>query len=145
MKNLLNPYQKNSLRISLLMFEENLRHAQEWLEGREEKGILYRRKLEMPENKRKQAKHVIKTALDLIEKLSAKFELESESQNAASMFQGELTVNWANLMDTRSGKLRRYGKVHPELASMLDSEIQKLTEIALKLSAILGETQQEKP
>jgi hypothetical protein len=127
------------------MFEEHLRHAQEWLDGREEHGILYQRKLEMSEDKRRQAEHIIKTALGLIEKLSEKFGLEAESQNAASMFQGELSINWANLMDARSGKLRRYGKVHPELESMLDSEIQKLAEIALQLSAILGKSKQEKP
>jgi len=144
MSDLLNPPQKNSLRVSLLMFEENLRHTQEWLDGREEDGILYRRKLEMPENKRKQAKNVIKTALDLIEKLSVKSELESESQNAASMFQGELTVNWANLIDSQAGKLRRYGKVHPELAGILDADIKNLANIALHLSTILGESE-EKP
>jgi hypothetical protein len=127
------------------MFEENLRHTQEWLDGREEHGILYHRKLEMSEVKRRQAEHVIKTALDLIEKLSAKFELESESQSAAASMQGELTINWANLIDTQAGKLRRYGKVHPELGGTLDPDIQKLARIALQLSAILGESQQEKP
>jgi hypothetical protein len=127
------------------MFEENLRHAQEWLEGREENGILYRRKLEMPENKRKQANHIIKTALDLIEKLSAKFELESESQSAAASMQGELTINWANLIDSQANKLRRYGKVHPELGGMLDTNVRNLAEIALQLSAILGKSKQEKP
>ena len=127
------------------MFEENLRHAQEWLDGREEHGILYHRKLEMPEESRRHANHVIKTALGLIEKLSEKFGLEAESQNPASMFQGELTVNWANLIDSQAGKLRKYGKIHPELGGMLDPDIQKLARIALKLSAILGESQQEKP
>lgn len=142
MKDLLNPYQKNSLRISLLMFEENLRRAQEWLDGREEKGILYHRKLELSDEKRRQAEHVIKTALGVIEKLSKKFGLEAETQNAASMFQGEFSVNWANLIDTQAGKLRRYGKVHPELHDMLDTDIQKLAEIALQLSSILGESKQ---
>lgn len=145
MKDLLNPYQKSSLRISLLMFEENLRRAQEWLDGREEKGILYHRKLELSDEKRRQAEHVIKTALGVIERLSEKFGLEAETQNAASMFQGEFSVNWANLIDTQSGKLRRYGKVHPELHDMLDTDIRTLAEIALQLSALLGESQQEKP
>jgi hypothetical protein len=142
MKDLLNPYQKNSLRISLLTLEENLRRAQEWLDGREEKGILYHRKLELPDDKRKQASHIIKTALGVIENLSEKFELEAEPQNAASMFQGEFSVNWANLMDTQAGKLRRYGKVHPELHTMLDADVRKLAEIALQLSSILGESKQ---
>lgn len=145
MKDLLNPYQKNSLRISLLMFEENLRRTQEWLDGREEKGILYHRKLELPDEKRRQAEHVIKTALGVIERLSEKFGLEVEAQNAASMFQGEFSVNWANLIDTQAGKLRKYGKVHPELHDMLDTDIRNLAEIALQLSAMLGESQQEKP
>lgn len=145
MTDLLNPSQKNPLRITLLMFEENLRHAQEWLDGREEHGFLYHRKLEMPGEKRKQADYFIKTALRLIEKLGEKFGLEAESQNAASMFQGELTVNWANLIDSQAPKLRRYGKVHPELGGMLDPDIQKLARIALQLSVILGESQQEKP
>ncbi len=123
------------------MFEENLHHAQEWLDGREEKGILYHRKLEMSEDKRRLAKHIIKTALGLIEKLSSKFGLEAESQNAASMFQGELTVSWANLIDSQAGKLRRYGRVHPELGGMLDADIQKLAMIALQLSAVLGESE----
>jgi len=123
------------------MFEENLRHAQEWLDGREEHGILYHRTLEISLEKRKQANHIIETALGLIEKMSNRFELEVEKQNAASIFQGELTVNWANLVDSQARKLRRYGKVHPELASQLDTDIRNLAEIALKLSTILGETQ----
>ena len=99
----------------------------------------------MPEEKRRQASHVIKAALGLIEKLSKEFGLEAEAKNTTSMFQGELTVNWANLIDSQAGKLRRYGKVHPELGGMLDPDIQKLARIALQLSVILGESQQEKP
>lgn len=144
MKELLNPYQKNSLRVSLMMFEENLRHALEWLDGREENGTLYSRKLDLPEGKKVQAQQEINAALGLIDNLGHRFDLPRDTHDAASIFRGELTVNWANLMDTRAGKMRRYGKVHPELASMLDSEIQKLAEIALRLSAILGESQQEK-
>jgi hypothetical protein len=145
MKNPLNPYQKNSLRISLLMFEENLRRAQEWLDGREENGILYRRKLEISEENRKQATRAIVAALKIIEKVSRTFALEVELESASAILRGALTVNWENLMDTKAAKLKRYGKVHPELGGMLDEDIQELAEIALKLSAILGETQQEKP
>ena len=145
MKDLLNPYQKNSLRVSLLTFEENLRQVQEWLDGREENGILYRRKLTVSEEKRKQAGQMIEMALNLIRKLSNTFRLETVSESAASMLGGGLTITWANLIDTQAGKLRRYGKVHPELAGMLDSDIQNLAGIALKLSSILGESQQEKP
>ena len=145
MKDLLNRYQKNSLRIALLGFEKNLRRALEWLDGYEENGILYSRKLNHPEKNGKQARQEIKTALDMIEKLSRKFDLRKEDSDAASMLRGDLTISWANLLDTRANKLGRYGKVNPELASNLDSDIQNLAGIALQLSALLGESKQEKP
>jgi hypothetical protein len=145
MNELLNPYQKNSLRVSLLMLEDNLRQAQEWLDGREESGILYYRDLKISEETKQWAGLRIQAALELIEKLSSEFELNKEFQSAASILQGNLTVSWANLMDTKAGKLRRYGEVHPELSSMLDPDIQNLAEIAFHLSTMLGQSKQEKP
>ncbi|MEW6287433.1 MAG: hypothetical protein AB1509_14515 [Chloroflexota bacterium] len=144
MKDLLNPYQKNSLRMTLQMFEENLRRALEWLDGREENGFLYTRKLNLPDEKKAQALGEIHTALGLIENLVHKFDLPKDASDAASLLRGELSVNWANLLDTRARKLNRYGKTHRDLSGMLDSDIQKLAEIALGLSSILGETRQEK-
>ena len=127
------------------MFEENLRHALEWLNGREENGILYSRKLNLSEENREQARREIMAALGSIEKLSLKFDLLKETGDAGSMLRGELSVNWANLLDTRAIKLVRYGDVHPKLASILNSDIQKLAGLALQLAAILGESQQERP
>jgi hypothetical protein len=139
-KVLLNPYQKNSLRITLRMFEENLHNALEWLDGREEDGILYSRKLILSPSGREQARQYIKVALGIIKNLSHKFDLRKESSDAASMLRGELDVGWANLLDTRAKKLGRYGKVHPELGNILDSDIQKLAEIAQQISAIIGKS-----
>jgi hypothetical protein len=140
MNDLLNPYQKNSLRASLLMLEENLRQTQEWVDGREEDGILYYRRLNISERNREQVHRAIETALQLIEKLGNKFELGQEFQSVAPILMGNLTVNWANLVDTKSNKLRRYGQVHPELGDVLDPDIQNLAEIAFNLSTILGQS-----
>ena len=140
LKDLLNSYQKNSLRITLRMFEENLRNALEWLDGREEDGILYSRKLILSPTGREQARQYIKVALGVIEKLSFQFDLRKESSYAASMLRGELDVSWANLLDARAKKLGRYGKVHPELGNVLDADIQKLAEIAQQLSAVMGKS-----
>ena len=144
MKDLLNPYQWNSLRITLLIFEENLRRAQSWLDGKEEAGTLYQRKLTLPTERGKLAEQQIKAALNQIAELSRLFDLQKEIENSASQVSAEMTVSWANLLDSRAGKLARYGDVHPELPSLLDRDIQHLAEIARNLSAIFGETQQEK-
>jgi hypothetical protein len=110
------------------------------LDGREEHGVLYYRKLNISKGTREQANRIIATALQLIEKLSIRFGLDREIQSAASILAGNLTVSWANLMDTKSHKLRRYGQVHPGLSDMLDTDIQNLAEIAFNLSTMLGQS-----
>jgi hypothetical protein len=140
MPDLLNPFQKNSLRISLMMFEENLYRAQEWLDGRAEKGILYQRELVISDEKREQAIQAIGAAYDSIKNLAETFALESQSEDASAIIRGELSESWANLLDTQAGKLRRYGTVHPGLSGALDSHLQDLARIALQLSTILGST-----
>jgi hypothetical protein len=145
MKDLLNLHQKNSLRVTLQMFEENLRCTLEWLAGREENGILYSRNLNLPEERKAQALLEIHTALGMVESLVHKFDLEKDASDAAPLLRGKLSINWANLLETRAKKLARFGKPHADLARMLDADIQNLAEIALHLSAILGESQQENP
>jgi hypothetical protein len=51
-------------------------------------------------------------------------------------------VDWANLSDLRSDKLRRYGDVAPRLADLLDADIAELAGRALALAAACraGET-----
>jgi len=144
MKDLLNPTQWNSLRITLRMFEENLRQAQEWLDGKEEHGTLYHYKLILSAKNKEQAQHQIKIALDKIVELSRLFEMPKENENPASLIRGEMSVSWADLHDSRTHKLGRYGKVNPELANVLDSEVQHLAEMALNLAAIFGEYKKEK-
>jgi len=144
MSDLLNPYQKNSLRISLLMFEDNLRHAQAWLDGHEENGILYRRKLDVPERNKKQARKVIATALEIIEKLARTFEFETEVESASAIMRGELVISWENLMNTQARRLRGYGEVHPQLASVLDADIQNLAEMSFRLSELLNGSEPNK-
>ena len=145
MEDLLNPTQKNSLCVTLRRFEENLLHARAWLDGNEENGVLYRRKLILPEKRRLQAEQEIGTALDLIEKLSRDFDLPIESENAASLIHGEMSISWADLLDSRASELRRCGIVHPELSNALDPGIQSLARIALTLTTIFGDAKKERP
>ena len=144
MKDLLNPYQWNSLRITLRTFEENLRRAQEWLDGKEEHGTLYQSKLVLHADSRKRAQREIKNALDQIAELSRLFEMPRENTNPASLIRGEISVSWADLHDSRTHKLGRYGKVHAELSSVLDYQVQHLAGIAQNLSMIFGEYEKEK-
>ncbi|MBN2117457.1 MAG: hypothetical protein JW730_12850 [Anaerolineales bacterium] len=139
MNDLLNPTQKNLLRITLRRFEENLLHAQAWLDGNEEKGALYLRKLTLPVKRRQQAETEIRAALDLIAKVSHDFDLPTESENSAALIRAEMSISWADLLDSRAGELKRSGAVHPELSDVLDPSIQGLARIALALTGIFSE------
>ena len=139
MSDLLNPTQKNLLRITLRRFEENLLHAQAWLDGNEEKGVLYQRKLTLSKKAREQAEPQIKAALDLIEKVSHDFDLPTESENSAALVSAEMSISWADLLDSRASELKRSGRVHPELSGVLDPSIQTLATIALALRTIFDE------
>ena len=55
------------------------------------------------------------------------------------MIIGEMSIHWSNLLDSRSKKLKRYGKVHPQLAEKLDPRILGLSNIALNLITLFEE------
>lgn len=126
------------------MFEKNLRAAQAWLDGMEENGTFYQRKLHLSAKRRQQASHNIAEALQIVTELGQSLELPLENENVASEIRSQMVISWTNLLDNRSVKLKRYGRVHPELSSELDPIILQLAEMALNLSAIFDELEQEK-
>jgi hypothetical protein len=136
MNELLDPQQRSSLRNALQAFEKNLRAAQSWLDGAEEDGILYKAKLKIPEDRRRECKDEITKALDQIGSLSRSFELEKKEEDPQALLRSEMVINWANLLDSRSMKLGRYGEISAGLADRLDPAVEELAETALYLSKI---------
>jgi hypothetical protein len=144
MKDKLNQSQWNSLRLTVSMFEKNLRAAQAWLDGMEENGTFYQRKLHLSAKRRNQASQNIAEALQTVIQLGQSLGLLVENENVASEIRSQMVVSWTNLLDNRAAKLKRYGRVHPALSSELDPIILQLAEMALNLSAIFEESEQEK-
>ena len=137
MKSLLNPEQQSSVKIVLRMFEDNLREVETWLQGAEVNGILYQRRLNLPAAKREAVQQCVDAALEIIAALAQAIGLEQEVEDAAGLIRGEMSISWANLSDTQSRKLKRYGDVNPELESILDPAIQQLARLALELASII--------
>ncbi len=136
MNDLLNPDQLRSVEVTLRMFEENLRMTASWLDGAEENGILYRRKVALSKERRKAARQRINAALDEIAVLARMLDLSPEEKDAIGLIRGRLAVSWANLIDSQSGKLNRYGDVDPRLEGILDPAIQRLVELAQELEML---------
>jgi len=109
------------------------------MDSAEANGILFQQRLNLSEEKRAQAHQMISAALNQIHELSRLFALDTEEQDVAKLIPSEMSFHWANLLDSRSGKLKRYGKVHPQLAENLDAFILSLSNIALSLATLFQE------
>jgi hypothetical protein len=133
---LLNSDQLRSVTIVLRMFEEDLRQMDTWLDERQADGILYSRQLHLTPRQRAEARNHIAAALGEITVLAEKLGLEPEVEDAAGLIRGQMSVAWANLIDSQTKKLKRYGKVHPEVAKEIDPYMQRLAHIALELSSL---------
>ena len=133
---LLNPEQFRSMEITLRMFDENLRLISTWLDGKEDNGILYRRELNFPSGQRKAVRQHIDAALNQIAILARILELQPEEKDITGMIRGKLAESWANLIDSKSGNLNRYGDVDPRAESLLDPVILRLSELAKELETL---------
>jgi hypothetical protein len=133
---LLNTAQRSSLTIGLRAFEMHLRQADTWLRGGEERGILYRRSLDLSSEGRAVARAQIAAALAQIAALAERFDLTVTEDDLGAAIAAQMSVDWANLSDARSAKLRRYGAVNPRLADLLDVDLDRLAQLALSLAAL---------
>lgn len=136
MNDLLNAYQLNSLRLTLRNFEESLRQVDAWLGGRQEHGILYRRKLSLSLQQQKAARKLIANAMKQIEDLVKGLDLQPMEDDPIGSIRGQMTVSWTSLVDTHSEKLSRYGEIDPRLANVLDPSIDRLAQAALALAQL---------
>lgn len=134
MNDLLNPAQRNSLTIGLRAFEMHLREADAWLQGREERGILYRRSLRLSPERREAMRAQIAAALARVAALAERFRLAAAEEDLGTVIAAQVSVDWANLCDMRSAKLHRYGEIDPRLHKLLDEDIAVLALQALDLA-----------
>jgi hypothetical protein len=133
---LLNIAQRSSLTIGLRAFEMHLRQADAWLRGGEERGILYRRSLNLSPEQRAAARGQIAAALAQIAVLAERFGLANADEDLGAAIAAQMSIDWADLSDAHSGKLRRYGDVDFRLADQLDADLDLLAELALSLADI---------
>ena len=136
----LNPYQKNSLRASLVGFEETLHKIERWLENGEESGILYIRTLHLKPETKKLVRQQINDALVKINELALKYGLERREEDLTMAIISLISISWSDLIDTRSRKLMGYGNIGTEISEEIDVDIQSISEIAKKIFKTMDQT-----
>jgi hypothetical protein len=143
MKDMFNEAQYTSLAVVLRLLEDDLRQADAWLQGAEETGILYRRKLRLSPERRAAARQVITEALNQIAGLAREFDLAQMDDDPAATVVAGMSERWANLVDARSDKLKRYGPIDPRLAETLDPHLDRLAELTMLLNAAIRDASDE--
>lgn len=132
----MNQAQRTSVFVALRTFEQYLRQLDRWLHGLEADGILYKYKMELPLERRALMQQKIATGLDLVENLAQTLQLEPEVVDLVGAVRGQMSESWANLIDSRAAKLRRYGEVDPGLSQPLDPVLDRLVQIAAELAQL---------
>jgi hypothetical protein len=143
MSHLLNTAQHTALAVVLCYFEQSLRQAEMWLQGQQTVGVLYQSSLQLSAERRAAMSARIAEALEGITHLAERFDLRPVDEPLANGIAAEMSVNWANLIDTRSDKLGRYGPTDPRLRELLDPEIGHLAQLALSIASLARQESKE--
>jgi hypothetical protein len=136
----LNPYQKNSLEVEMTQLETALLKARQFLRHPPENGLLTYYK-PVPEAVRSRLETLIDAMLAEIAIVVREFDLQPREEDIGRGIDAEMAVAWADLYDSLSPKLVRYGDVDPTLAATLDPHLEQLIALAqaLGLAARTGE------
>ena len=133
---LFNEYQIRRVKIVLRGFEEDLRTALRCLDGEQDEGYMYQRKLVLSEELREEARRYILEGLEEIHRMADTLDFEQEVENASRVLMGRLNIDWEYLSNLHAKDLRVYGDIHPDLTNILDKSAERMSRIALDLGNI---------
>jgi hypothetical protein len=119
---MLNPAQKIALEVELRRVERSLLQARHWLREPPEDGLRTRYR-PLPEKTRADLEVLIEQMLAEIAALVERFKLAPEIDDLGRDLETEMVAARAELTDTLSPKLIRYGPVDPALTEALDPHL----------------------
>jgi hypothetical protein len=71
------------------------------------------------------------------------FELQPQDEEIGGRMRAEMAVAWSDLHEVLSKKLRRYGKVDPELSETLDPHVRRLIQLAMEVGLLADKNCEE--
>ena len=136
-KPLLNPAQKNSIRIALRLLEERLFWINVLLSQKEHNGILYRFQNDLTNSQISHVQAIFQKIEDLIATFKETFSLSSEKEKLSQILNGSTSYFWSILADKKTEKLKRYGVISLDLSSELDPLVSHLIGLLNEIRRIL--------
>jgi hypothetical protein len=126
MDELLNEAQRGRIVTVLRSLELDLAEARAALAAEPQEGILYHMRLSTPPDRCAAILAQVEAARTEIAALARKLDLPVTQQDPATQLAATFSVDWADLVDSRSATLRRYGTVNPRLAELIDEPLERL-------------------
>ncbi|NOY78746.1 MAG: hypothetical protein GXO76_12855 [Calditrichaeota bacterium] len=137
-KALLNPAQKNSIRIALRLLEERLFWIETLLSQKEHRGILYSFQNDLSHSQISHVQTLFQEIEGLIARFKEVFDLPSEEEKLSQIMNGSTSYFWSIIADKKADKLKRYGDVSPDLSRELDPLVDHLIALLNEIKRVLG-------
>jgi len=134
----LNPLQKNSLRISLMLIERGMLEVDRLLSDGEHEGILFRITDDLREETKTDLWRLIHELRQIVREMKDRFQLDLEIDEKSRAIFGKVPLLWEIVTDTDANRLRGYGKIDPALKDLLDPSIERLSDLLLRMHQLVA-------
>ena len=132
-RQLLNPYQKNALRISLVLVEKGVFELDHLLSRGDHHGILFEIQNDLAEEAKSGIRQLIHEIREILREMKDRFQLDLEiDKNSRAIF-GKAPLLWEIVTGTDARRLRGYGEIDPGLKDLLDPSIEQLSQLLLSV------------
>src|SRR3990172_11033908 len=134
----LNPLQKNSLRISLMLIERGMLEVDRLLSDGEHEGILFRITDDLREETKTDLWRLIHELRQIVREMKDRFQLDLEIDEKSRAIFGKVPLLWEIVTDTDANRLRGYGKIDPALKDLLDPSVERLSRLLLSMHQLVA-------
>lgn len=137
-RQLLNPAQKNALRISLMLVEKGMLEVDRLLSAGEHQGLLFTITDDLAEDAKEALRQLIHEVREIIQELKDRFQLEMEVTAISRTIFGKAPLLWEMVKDTDASRLRGYGEIDPRLQEVLDPPLERLSDLLLEMHQVVA-------
>lgn len=136
---MLNEAQQRNLHIVMRLIEEKMRALEFRLVRPEEHGVMFEISNDMSADIASALRQEIQEAMTILRELKHCFSLPRETTPTSQELVRGLSQLWVSLQESDSKGLRRFGNVHSAVSPALDSQVERLAELMLKMGGLIRE------
>lgn len=132
-RQILNPYQKNALRISLVLVEKGVFELDYVLSRGNHYGILFEIQDDLAEEAKAGIRQLIHEIREILREMKERFQLDLEIDKNSRVIFGKAPLLWEIVTGTDARRLRGYGEIDPSLKDLLDPSLEQLSQLLLRM------------